>query len=54
MEDLNPSGYIDHRCHNTPRDSTSGKCVITIARFNSDTPREWIILVDLVQKALVG
>ena len=51
---LEPSEYIDHTCHNTPGDRTSGKDVIKIPRFDSGTPEEWIIFVDLVQKALVG
>ena len=38
--------------HNTPRDSTSGKYVITIPKFDLDTPEEWIIFQDLVQKSL--
>ena len=54
MEDLEPSEYIDHTSHNTPGDSTSGKYVIKIPRFDSGTPEEWIIFVDLVQKASVG
>ena len=29
-EDLDPSEYIDHTCHNTLGDSTSGKYVIKI------------------------
>ena len=53
-EDFEPSKYIDHTCHNTPGDTTSGKYVIKIPRFDSGTPEEWIIFVDLVQKALVG
>ena len=53
-ECLRPSEYIDHTCHNTPGNSTSGKYVIKIPRFDSGTPEEWIIFVNLVQKALVG
>ena len=54
-EDLDPSAdYIDHPCHNTPSDSTPGKYVIKIPRFDSGAPEEWIMFVDLVQKALVG
>ena len=45
--------YIDHMCHNTPGDNTSEKYVIKIPRFDSGTPEEWIIFVDLVQKSLV-
>ena len=46
--------YIDHTCHNTPRDTTSGKFIIKIPRFDSGTPEEWIIFVNLVQKSHVG
>ena len=46
--------YIDHKCHNTTRDTTSGKYVIKILRFDSGIPEEWIIFMDLVQKSLVG
>ena len=53
-DDLEASEYIDHMCHNTPRDNTSGKYIIKISRFDSGTPDEWIIFVDLVQKSLVG
>ena len=48
------SEYINHTCHNTPGDTTSGKYVIKIPRFDSGTPEQWIIFVDLVQKSLVG
>ena len=40
-------------CHNTPGDITLGKYVIKIPKFDSGTPEEWIIFVDLVQKSLV-
>ena len=53
-EDLEPSEYIDNICHNTSGDSTSGKYVIKIPRFDSNSPEEWIIFVDLVHKAVVG
>ena len=53
-EDFNTCEYIDHISHNTPGDSTSGKYVIKIPRFDSCTPEEWIISMDLVQKVLVG
>ena len=53
-EDLEQSKYIDNTCHNTIGDSTSVKYVIKIPKFNSGMPEEWIIFVDLVQKALVG
>ena len=32
-KDLKPSKYIDHMCHNTPGDSTSGKYIIKIQRL---------------------
>ena len=53
-EEIEPLEYIDHMCHNTPRVTTSEKYVIKIPRFDSDTPKEWIIFVDLVQKSLIG
>ena len=31
---------IDHTCHNTPKDTSSGKYVIKIPRFYSGTPEE--------------
>ena len=46
--------YIKHRRHNTPGGTASGKHIIKIPRFNSGTPNEWIIFVDLLQKSLVG
>ena len=46
--DVEPSDYIDHKCHNTPGDSTLGKYVIKIPIYDSGTPEEWIIFVDLV------
>ena len=45
--------YINHTCHNTHRDSTSGKYMIKIPRFDSGTPEEWIIFMDLFQESLV-
>ena len=53
-EDLEPNDYIDHTSCNTLGDSTSGKFVIKITRFESSISEEWIIFVDIVQKALVG
>ena len=41
-------------CHDTPGDSTSGKYIIKIPRFDYGTSQEWIIYVDFIQKALVG
>ena len=52
-EDLEPSKYIGQTCHNTPGNSAPGKYVIKIPRFDSCMPKEWIVFVDLVQKALV-
>ena len=53
-DELDGLEYIDHKCHNTPGNTTSGKYVIKIQRFDSGTPEEWIIVVNLVQKSLVG
>ena len=50
-EDVEPGKYIDQKCHNTPG---TDKFVINIPRFDSDTPEEWIIFVDLVQMTSVG
>ena len=52
-DELDALENIDHTCHNTPRDTTSGKSVIRISRFDSGTPQEWIIFVDLFQKSLI-
>ena len=38
--ELDPSEYINYKCHYTPGDSTSGKYVIKIPRFESGTPEE--------------
>ena len=46
--------YIDHTCYNTPGDTTLGKYVIKIPRFDSGAPVEWVIFVDLVKKSLGG
>ena len=53
-EDLKPSEYIDHACHNTAGISTLWKYIINISWFDSVMREEWIIFMDLVQKALVG
>ena len=53
-EDVGPSEYIDHMCHNSLGDSSSGKYMIKIPIFDFGTSEEWIIFVDLIQKALVG
>ena len=34
-EELEPLGYIDCTCHNTPGDSSSGKYIINIPGFVS-------------------
>ena len=39
-EDLEPIEYIDHMCHNTQGDSSPGKYVIKMPRFDSGTPEE--------------
>ena len=52
-DELDALEYIDHTCHNTPGDTTSGKYIMKFPRFYSDTPEEWIIFVE-VQKSLVG
>ena len=53
-DELDALVYIDHTCHNTPSDTTSGNYVFKIPIFDSGAPEEWIIFVDLVQKSLVG
>ena len=53
-DELEAFEYIDNKCHNSTGDTTSRKYVIKIPIFDSDTPEEWIIFVDLVQKSLVG
>ena len=45
---------LDHTYHNTIGNSTLGKYVIIIPRFDSGMIEEWNIFVDLVQKVLVG
>ena len=46
--------YIEHTCHNTPGDSTTGKYVIKVPIYDSGHPEEWIIFTELVNKCLVG
>ena len=41
-------------CQNTPVDSTSDKYMIKIPRFDSGRREDWIIFVNLVQKAPIG
>ena len=36
------------------RSNNSGKNISKILRFDSGAPKEWIIFMDLVQKALIG
>ena len=44
-DELHALEYIDHTCHDTLGDTTSGKQIIKIPRFESVTPEEWIIFV---------
>ena len=53
-EDLEPSDFKDHTCHNNPDNSTSGKYIIKLPKFDYGTPEEWIIFVNLVKKVFVG
>ena len=39
-DELNTLEYIDHMCHNTSGNTTSGKYLIKIPRFDSDTPEQ--------------
>ena len=41
-------------CHNTSEDDTLGKYIIKNLGFDSGTPEDWIIFVNLVQKSLEG
>ena len=54
IDELEALEYIEYTYHNTHRDTTSGKYVSKILRFDSGTSEEWIIFVDLVQTSLVG
>ena len=36
-DELEVSKYIDHMCHNTPGDTSSGKYIIKIPRFDPGT-----------------
>ena len=49
-DELDALEYIDYTCHNTPRDTISGNDVSKISRFDSGTPEEWIIFVDLLSR----
>ena len=55
-DDLDASEYVDHTCHNTSRETTSGKYVIKIPRFDYGTPEVWIISVEclIVQNDTTG
>ena len=53
MEDFDPIKYIDHKCHDTPGDSTSGEYKIETHIFETSSSKKWITFVDLVQKSLV-
>ena len=39
-DELDASKYINHMCHNTPKDTTSGKYIIKISRFDAGMPEE--------------
>ena len=45
--------YIDHTCHNTPKDATSGKYMIKVPVYDSGHPEGWINFVELVTKCLI-
>ena len=47
-DELDALKYIDHMCHNAPRYTASGKYVVKTPRFDSVTPEEWVIFMDLV------
>ena len=44
-DEFSASERFDHMYHNTPGDTTSGRYVIKIPRFDFGTPEEWIIVV---------
>ena len=46
--------HIDHQCHNTPGDTTSGKYTIKVPMYDSGDPEEWIIFRELVEKCIRG
>ena len=48
------SEYIDYTYHNSLGDNNSGNYITKFPRFDCGTPEEWIIFVDLEQKALLG
>ena len=54
MDYLDALQYIDHTCCHSPGNTTSGKDMIKIPRFDSRTPEGQINFVNLVQKSLVG
>ena len=47
-DELEALEYINLTCHNNPRDTTSGKYIIKVPRFDSSSPEDWIIFMDLV------
>ena len=53
-DELDALEYIVNSYDNTPGDTTSGKYVIKIPRFDSGTHEQCIIFAELVQKSLVG
>ena len=46
--------HIDHQCHNTPGDTTTGKYTIKVPMYDSGDPEEWIIFRELVGKCMKG
>ena len=46
--------HIDHQCHNTPGDTTSGKYTIKVPMYDSGDPEEWLIFRELVSKCIKG
>ena len=46
--------HIDHQCHNTPGDATSGKYTIKVPMYDSGDPEEWLIFRELVSKCIKG
>ena len=46
-DEREPSKCINHTCHDTPKAKVCG-------RFDSGTPEEWMIFVDLILKSFIG
>ena len=51
-DELEPSKYFNQTCHNTQGGITSRKYMIQTHRFDSGTPEEWIIFIEIVQIAV--